>query len=325
MIELNKVYNEDCLEGMKRVPDKSVDLIVIDPPYNIKKAEWDSWKTVGEYVEFMGSVFFECQRILKSHGSFYFFHNDFLQIVELQKWINENSTFIFRQFIVWNKKFDGCKNDGFLQGFNEVEGLRNYQKMAEYCLYYTLHDDIGMTTNDVTANNFPSLRLYFKELQQYTGRTKGEILGAIGQKADHCFRWASSQWDIPTVETYTDIVLTYRIDEWDGFKEYETLRREYDRCRYTFNNQRTHHSVWNYEVAKKQGHITPKPTDLVENILMYSSDEGDIVLDCFMGSGTTAIACMNTNRNFIGFELDETYHTLANERIAKHLLERQGD
>ena len=56
MIELNKIYNEDCLEGMKRIPDKSVDLIVIDPPYNIKKAEWDSWKTVGEYVEFMGPL-----------------------------------------------------------------------------------------------------------------------------------------------------------------------------------------------------------------------------------------------------------------------------
>ena len=51
MLEIDKVYNEDCIEGMKKIPDNSIDLLLTDPPYNVKIAEWDNWKTVEEYVE----------------------------------------------------------------------------------------------------------------------------------------------------------------------------------------------------------------------------------------------------------------------------------
>ena len=74
-----ELYNEDCLEIMKDIPNETIDLVLIDPPYNIGKAKWDKWDTVGEYVKFMGKVFLEIQRVLKDNGSFYFFHNDFLQ------------------------------------------------------------------------------------------------------------------------------------------------------------------------------------------------------------------------------------------------------
>ena len=79
----------DCLEVMKDIPSGSVDIIVADPPYNIKKAEWDKWKKQEDYINWLGSVFEECDRVLKDNGSFYFFHNDFLQIVELQNYINQ--------------------------------------------------------------------------------------------------------------------------------------------------------------------------------------------------------------------------------------------
>ncbi|MFP3414978.1 site-specific DNA-methyltransferase, partial [Bacillus sp. SIMBA_074] len=69
---------------------------------------------------------------------------------------------------------------------------------------------------------------------------------------------------------------------------------------------------------KQRIHTTQKPVCIIESLLKIHSNEGDTVLDCFMGSGTTAIACMNTNRNFIGFELDEDYWRLANERIEQH-------
>ena len=52
-MEVNKIYNQDCLIGLSNIPDKSINLVVIDPPYNIKKAKWDTWKTVAEYVEFI--------------------------------------------------------------------------------------------------------------------------------------------------------------------------------------------------------------------------------------------------------------------------------
>lgn len=321
MLQLNTIHLGDCLELMKDIPDKSINLIVIDPPYNIgKDKRWDKWKTVQAYVEWMGSVFTECQRVLKDNGSFYFFHNDFLQIVGLQNWINQNTSFVFKQFITWNKKFNGAANEGFLQGFNEVEGLRNYQQMAEYCLFYTFQDETGLTTVMLDVNNFSTLRRYFKSLQEYLGMTKKEILERVGQRADHCFRWGSSQWDMPTPETYEAISSELKGRDWSDFREYESLRQEYESLRYTFNNQKEHHSVMNFEVAKKQGHMTPKPEALIETLIKYSSNPDDTVLDCFMGSGTTAIACMNTGRNFIGIEKDSEYHRLATERVQSHEL-----
>ena len=91
--------------------------------------------------------------------------------------------------------------------------------------------------------------------------------------------------------------------------------------------------VWNEEKTKsdsryymkrqkfkqpKGKHGTMKPVELIERFIELSSNENDIILDGFMGSGTTAVACMNTNRNFIGFELDKKYFELANDRIEKH-------
>ena len=70
---------------------------------------------------------------------------------------------------------------------------------------------------------------------------------------------------------------------------------------------------------KKDGklHITQKPLDLIEKFIYNSTNEGDVVIDPFMGSGTSGVACINTNRNFIGIELDETYFNIAKERIEK--------
>ena len=62
-------------------------------------------------------------------------------------------------------------------------------------------------------------------------------------------------------------------------------------------------------------HPTQKPVDLLELLLKQSTNENEIVLDCFMGSGSTGVACMNTNRKFIGIELDENYFNIAKQRI----------
>ena len=62
-------------------------------------------------------------------------------------------------------------------------------------------------------------------------------------------------------------------------------------------------------------HPTQKPTKLIEHIINKSTNENDVILDCFMGSGSTGVACMNTNRKFIGIELDKNYFNIAKERI----------
>jgi len=323
-----RLLQGDCLELLPKLEAKSVDLIITDPPYNIRKADWDKWKKKADYIGWCGKWILECQRILRDNGSFYFFHNDMPQIAMLMEWIRQNTRFIFKQFIVWNKKFSGSKHEGFLQGYNEVGGLRNYQQMAEYCLFYTFQDETGLTTVMLDVNNFPTLRRYFKEYQEALGLNKRQIIKNIGQQADHCFRWGSSQWDLPTKETYLELEklpLKYefvrreyedlRREYEDLRREYEDLRREYEDLRYTFNNQKTHHSVWNYEIALKNGHVTPKPVKLIENIINYSSNKGGLVCDIFMGSGVTGVACMNTSRNFIGIEKDPEYFKIAEQRI----------
>lgn len=73
----------------------------------------------------------------------------------------------------------------------------------------------------------------------------------------------------------------------------------------------------NQSDKKKYGHPTVKPLFILENLVINSSQEDEIVLDCFMGSGSTGVACINTNRNFIGIELDEKYFEIAKERINK--------
>jgi len=313
-LELDRIYQMDCIDGMRLLPDDSVDLIVIDPPYNIgKDKRWDKWRSVDDYVAWMTDVFRECERVLKPNGSFYWFHNDFEQIVELHRALCENTTFVFKQFIVWNKRFEGARNKGFLDGFVETGGLRNYQQMAEYCLFYTFQDDYGV---DKEGFGFQSLRNYFRELQSFIGLKISEINKTLGhRKAEHAFYWKSTQWDLPTTETYNELIDVFKIDEWSGFRNYESLREEYENQRYVFNNQKTHHSVWNYEIAPKIGHITPKPVELIENIIRHSSNEGAIVLDCFMGSGTTAVAAAKLKRNFIGFEREPEYVKIANQRL----------
>ncbi|PFP30219.1 hypothetical protein COJ96_05760 [Bacillus sp. AFS073361] len=313
-LELNRIYQRDCLSdgGMALIPDKSVDLIVIDPPYNIgKDKRWDKWQTIEGYVQWMSDVFKECERVLKDSGSFYWFHNDMTQIWRLMQSIEIETNFVYKQFIVWNKRFDSASNKGFLDGFVEVGGLRNYQQMAEYCLFYTLQDEYG---SNKSGFGFTDLRKYFKELHSSIGLSKKTIIETVGQRADHCFRYNSSQWDLPTKETYDAISELPRAVEFE-FISYDDLRSLYEASKYTYNNLKTHHSVWNYEIAQKQGHVTPKPLETIEAIIRHSSNEGNIVLDCFMGSGTTAVASVRTGRKFIGFERESEYIEIANKRL----------
>ena len=313
MNERIQLFKGDCLENFKNIPDKSINLVLIDPPYNINKADWDKWKTVDAYIEFMGQVFLECQRVLKDNGSFYFFHNDFLQMVELQNWINKNTKFIFKSLITINKSDNIYVKDLY----GSMKHFRNYLNVNEYCLYYTFQDETGLTKIKTDLNNFEILREYFKEIQELLNLNKKQIMEQIGQKADHCFRWGSSQWNLPTEETYNELINKFRIDKFKCFKKYEDLRREYEKQRYTFNGKEgiENNLTYSFRKEKKCKHPTQKPIKLMEDIIKISSNENDLVLDCFMGSGSTGVACVNTNRKFIGIEKDEKYFEIACNRI----------
>jgi site-specific DNA-methyltransferase (adenine-specific) len=100
-------------------------------------------------------------------------------------------------------------------------------------------------------------------------------------------------------------------------QEYEDLRQEYEDLRFTHNLDKDHNNLWVSKAPRNNGklHPTQKPIDILERIIKTSSNPGDIVLDCFMGSGSTGVACVNTGRSFIGIELDPNYYSIAEERI----------
>ena len=312
-MELNKIYNEDCLEGMKLIDENSIDLIVIDPPYNIGKAEWDK---IDNYIEWMGKVFLECQRTLKDNGSFYFWHNDFEQMAELQRWVKQNTEFKFKSFNIWDKgdfRALSWKNP------TDDNNLRSWFQTTEYCLFYTLQDDAGINTTKIKNNNFTVLRNYFKKLQEYIGLSLSDINKAlVHRKAEHCFYWKSTQWDLPTEQTYQELIKEFDIDKYNNFKNYIWLDLKYKKLRYTHNLDKNHNNVWKSNYRNNgERHPTEKPIDIIKRIIKTSSNEGGTILDCFMGSGTTAVACLLTNRNFIGFELEEKYYNIALKRIGK--------
>lgn len=329
-LETDVIIEGDSLTELKqKIPDKVIDLVICDPPYNINKAEWDR---IPNYIEWLGKIILELQRVLKDNGSFYLFHNDMSTIAKIMNWIESNTKFVFKQMIVWNKKFKGAKNECYLQGYNEVEGLRNYQKMAEYILYYTFQDETELISIADDLNCFKDIKDYFRAEKKKSGLSNKQISiifsdfinkkGCLDRSVtEHYF--GSKEWRFPTKEIYENVLQKtgYFNKPYSELRQqYEELRQQYESMRYTFNNQKTHHSVWNYELIsnKKNGHITEKPIQLIENIIKYSSNPNQIILDPFVGSGTTAIAAMNLGRKFIGIEKDSKYVKVANERINKN-------
>jgi DNA modification methylase len=329
MIELNKIHQGDCLEGLKKLPDKSVDLVVTDPPYNIKKDSWDDIKC---YEDWMKEIFIEIQRVLKDNGSFYFFHSEMEVVADFMNFLREKTNFIFRQFIVWNKRFEGSPRKGFLDGYCCVDMLRNYQQMAEYILYYTFQDETGLSK--IMGNCVYPIRDYIRsEIIRAKGKIilkeVNQVLGTAtngGGVASACLSLDKTCPAMMTEEHYLKLRLWLNFGKEYEYlrKEYEYLRKEYEDLRFTFNNQKTHHSVWNYDIESKKGHTTPKPLELLKNILLHSSKENSIVLDPFLGSGTTAVACKQLGRNFIGFEISPEYVEIANKRIKELSSKQEG-
>ena len=327
---IDQIICGDCLEVMPQIPDKSINLAILDLPYNqsyklnynhnkqVVPAEWDK---IAEYKEFVASVFKQCERILKDNGSLYWFHNDFNTIVDVYTWLRDNSRFVFRQFIVWNKKYKGVGNEGYLQGYNEVGSLRGYNRFAEYLLYYTSQDKTGLSCIYSNDSCFKSIREYMRHERSLCDLTNKQINQLLGTATLAAHYFNSTQWELPTEDMYTKLQTTGHFQrEYKELRaEYEGLRAEYEGLRYTFNNQKTHHSVWNYPIDKKIGHVTPKPVALVETIIEHSSNEGDTVLDPTAGSGTTAVACKRSNRHYICIEQEQEYVDIANKRLNEML------
>ena len=120
-METNKIYNEDCLITMSKIENSSIDLIIIDPPYNVNAADWDK---IENYLDWMKNILSESFRILKPNGSLYLWgmtkNNDFLR---LKLWIDDKiKNYYFKNWIVW------------------VHEVKIHKKLSDK--YLTKHEDL---------------------------------------------------------------------------------------------------------------------------------------------------------------------------------------
>ena len=193
---LDVVLNMDALEGIKALPNSSVNLVLTDPPYNVNKAEWDHWKTVDEYIAWCGEWIKEVERVLTDTGTFIFFHNDMEQISRLMEWIRINTCLTFNSFCIWDKgdfRALSWKNP------TEENNLRCWFNVCEYVLVYVKNgiewgeDKTGLQRVKLDVTNFSSLRKYAYEMLVWITEREGELSAKYIEKrlghrrAEHFF------------------------------------------------------------------------------------------------------------------------------------------
>ena len=295
----------DCLELMKNIPDGSVDLVLTDPPYGtMKGASLDGWKnqtTEWDIAIEPVKIFEQISRILRQNGKAILFSQEPYTSRLITSAI-PSLPFCYRA--IWYKNVHAnalLAKSAMVSRFEDI------------CVFSKLgHDYCGENP----------LREYFAKVYGFIGKTKKEIMQVIGQKADHCFRLNSSQYSLCTKSTYQELIDVFGIDKMQGFIEYAELRKTQDE--YTqkyasvFNlwqGGKSKSNVLEYAKDNDGYHPTQKPVALLEDLIQTYSNEGNTVLDFTMGSGSTGVACVNLNRNFIGMELKQEYFNIATERI----------
>ena len=241
MLELDRIYNMDCLEGMKQIPDNYIDLVITSPPYNL--------------------------------GIEYDVYNDKRDWVEYYNWCNNWLREIYRIL----------KNDG------------------RFCLNHYL--SVGNGKKRYTP--IMDLNWYAKQI----GFNHHSI--AIWNDTTVCKKTAWGSWksaSAPYINSPYEAVLIMYKDIWkkqsDGITEIGT-KQFIDTCL----------GVWHIAPNKINGHPATFPIELADRCIRLFSYENDIVLDCFIGSGTVAIASKMANRKYIGFEISKRYCDMANKKL----------
>jgi len=261
MLELNKLYNMDCLEGMKRIPDGFVDLTVTSPPY-------DNLRTYNGNIEQWS--FEKFQAIAK----------------ELYRVTADGGV------VVW------IVADATIKGSETGTSFR--QALYFKDIGFNLHDTMIYKKSKIVPIDSRTAKRYAGEFEYMFIFTKGKI--------SFC-----NYIKIPTKHGGKKAVGYQRSA--DGSLRLDRKEKNQD---HIVADTKIKGNVWEYASTSHKYHPAPFPEQLAQDHILSWSNEGDAVLDPFMGSGTTAIACINTNRNYIGFELDTGYFNLANERIANH-------
>ena len=307
----------DALEGLQSIEDDTIDCIITDPPYNINKASWDR---IDDYCNWFTSWVKECNRILKGNGTFWFFHMDFDMLSKIHNSIVSNTSFRHKQLIIIDK---GKQS---IAGRSSLDLLRSYPRATEYLQFYTFEDLTGAIQLSDTYARINPMSKYLRDEFKKASVSCIEVAGNCGfyRNVNHggmVSNWLSGNSN-PSKEQYLKMRKylnnEYLRKEYEYLrKEYDDLRKEYDDLRYTFNLQRGYTDVWkiNFYKEKKNGHCTQKPLKLMRMIIRSATRKGDVILDPFIGSGSTMLACRQLERSFIGFENNKDYYNISLKRL----------
>jgi DNA modification methylase len=233
----------------------------------------------------------------------------------------------FRNLITWNR---GCSASAYGSPIGS-DKMRCYPPADEKCLFVMCGVQGFNNNADNYYESFEPIRKYIDDEIKKIGKNDKQIANDLGFRDGRTVNhWrAKSQWAFITEENYQKLQDYCKTNNNEAFKkEYEAFKKDYDKIkkqydeikkeyystRAYFNN--THDNmtnVWDIrrtqgkERAETGGHTTPKPLALCERVIKSSSRQSDIVIDWFLGSGSTLIACEKTNRKCYGMELDEKY------------------
>lgn len=306
----------DCLQLMKDIPDGSVDLVLTDPPYGTMMGQGNSpaAKSLGldncEWDKELPTekVFEELSRLLRPNGKVVLFSQE-PYTSKLITTAIPSLPFSYRAIWLKNTTGNPLKCNKAMVG-----------KFEDICIFSKLgHDYCGENP----------LREYFKLVLNFIGaKSCKEINTKLGhRRAEHCFyvtgkENGSTQFSLCTEQTYQELICVFGIDKMQGFVPYSELRKVQDEytAKYAsvFNlwqGGKSKSNVLEYKKDNDGYHPTQKPVALLEDLIQTYSNEGDTVLDFTAGSGSTGVACLNTNRNFIGIEKEKKYFDIAVGRI----------
>jgi DNA modification methylase len=290
-IELNTIYNEDCLEAALMMPDKSISCIVTSPPYwGLRDYGTDGQygleETPEEYVTNLVKLFRELKRALKDDG-----------VV----WINIGDSYV-------SSRPKGTSGNGTFSG-------KVSKRYADF--------DFGRSGK--TSRVGEKLNSKKGRGKQVQGLKMKELIGipwkvAFALQADGWYLRQDIIWNKPNPMPESVI------DRCTKSHEYVFMLTK--KAKYYFDNEaikedtvnglakKNRRSVWNVPLKPyKEAHFATYPKKLIEPMILASSRKGDIVYDPFMGAGTTAVVAKELGRNYIGSEISKEYCEIATKRI----------
>ncbi len=287
---VNNIYNAESIESMRKLSDESIDLVVADPPYwKVVGEKWDyQWRTENDYVNWSLQWIKEVARILRKGGSFYCF-GYFRNLALLIPYFDDLGLELRQQIIVD-------------KGMRSVSG----RATRKYKMFPNVTESILFIVKD----NKKFVKSFLKERQKAIGLTAKQINEALGVKSN-----GGGMWSIYTGNNVCEQFPTKEL--WGRLSEILHFDLPYEKIAQTFNAQMGFTDVWRdidfYE--ENRYHPTQKPIKLIKRLIYASSNKGDIVFDPFVGSGSTAVAAVQLERDFLGFEIEKKYYEIAVRRI----------